>query len=165
MKNLLILAAVSEGLTGLILVVYPPIVIRLLFDSEVVRCGCLDESARRHELDRAGSGLLARPQHPPSVFGDVDFQLASNAVPRVRGRQRCGGDSAVASCCRSRRSGSPSCLGVAERTKYRGRTLKTVWALTLRRLSHFVRTLNEALVLLGVAYLNSSEPKQRDHRV
>ena len=39
MKNLLILAAVSEGLTGLILVVYPPIVIRLLFDSEVVGAG------------------------------------------------------------------------------------------------------------------------------
>jgi hypothetical protein len=35
MKKLLILAALSEALFGLILLVYPPIVIRLLFDSEI----------------------------------------------------------------------------------------------------------------------------------
>src|SRR5271169_2367272 len=39
MKKLLILAAVSEGLTGLILIVYPPIVIRLLFGSEIAGAG------------------------------------------------------------------------------------------------------------------------------
>jgi len=41
MKKLLILAAVSEGLTGLILLVYPPIVTRLLFDSDVDGTGVL----------------------------------------------------------------------------------------------------------------------------
>jgi hypothetical protein len=39
MKRLLILAAVSEALTGLILLVYPPIVIRLLFASEIAGAG------------------------------------------------------------------------------------------------------------------------------
>ncbi len=41
MKKLLILAAVGEGLTGLILLVYPPIVIQLLFDSEITGAGVL----------------------------------------------------------------------------------------------------------------------------
>jgi hypothetical protein len=39
MKKLLIFAAVAEGLTGLILLMYPPIVIRLLFDSEISGAG------------------------------------------------------------------------------------------------------------------------------
>jgi hypothetical protein len=39
MKKLLIFAAVSEGLTGLILLAYPPIVIRILFDSEIAGPG------------------------------------------------------------------------------------------------------------------------------
>src|SRR5271157_2415667 len=39
MKRLLILTAVVEGLTGLILLVYPPVVIRLLFDSEIAGAG------------------------------------------------------------------------------------------------------------------------------
>jgi len=41
MKKLLILTAVIEGLTGLILLVYPPIVIRLLLDSEIAGAGVL----------------------------------------------------------------------------------------------------------------------------
>ena len=41
MKKLLILLAVVEGLSGLILLVYPPIVIRLLFDSEIAGAGVL----------------------------------------------------------------------------------------------------------------------------
>jgi hypothetical protein len=41
MKKLLILAAVSEALGGLILVAYPPVVIRLLFASEIGGVGIL----------------------------------------------------------------------------------------------------------------------------
>src|SRR5271170_699946 len=41
MKKLLVFGAVSEALTGLILLVYPPIVIRLLFDSEIAGAGVL----------------------------------------------------------------------------------------------------------------------------
>jgi hypothetical protein len=39
MKNLLILAAIGEGVTGLVLVVYPPIVTRLLFGADVTDAG------------------------------------------------------------------------------------------------------------------------------
>jgi hypothetical protein len=39
MKKLLSLAAVVEGLSGLIVLVYPPIVIRLLFNSEIAGAG------------------------------------------------------------------------------------------------------------------------------
>ena len=41
MKKLLILAAIGEGLTGVILLVYPPIVIRLLFGEEITGAGVL----------------------------------------------------------------------------------------------------------------------------
>jgi hypothetical protein len=41
MKKLLILTAVVEGLSGLVLFVYPPIVIRLLFASEIAGAGVL----------------------------------------------------------------------------------------------------------------------------
>jgi hypothetical protein len=41
MKKLLILAAVIEALTGLTLLVYPPILVRLLFDSEIAGVGVL----------------------------------------------------------------------------------------------------------------------------
>jgi len=39
MKRILIVAAVTEVLTGLILFVYPPIVIRVLFDFEIAGAG------------------------------------------------------------------------------------------------------------------------------
>lgn len=41
MKKLLILTAVLEGLTGLFLLGYPPLVIRLLLDSEIAGAGVL----------------------------------------------------------------------------------------------------------------------------
>jgi hypothetical protein len=73
MKKLLIQLAVVEGLSGLILLVYPPIVIRLLFDSEIAGAAGLDESDRRHHPDRVGSGLLAGQQHSPGFLWDVDL--------------------------------------------------------------------------------------------
>ena len=36
MKNLLAVASVGEAITGLVLLVYPPIVVRLLFGAEIV---------------------------------------------------------------------------------------------------------------------------------
>jgi hypothetical protein len=39
MKRLLVLAAISEGALGLILLVYPPIVVRLLFGVEIAGPG------------------------------------------------------------------------------------------------------------------------------
>jgi len=39
MKKLLILVAVGEGLTGVVVLVHPPIVTRLLFDAEIAGAG------------------------------------------------------------------------------------------------------------------------------
>jgi len=39
MKKLLALAAVSEAATGLVLLVYPPVVVRLLFGTEIAGAG------------------------------------------------------------------------------------------------------------------------------
>ncbi len=61
MKNLLILAAVSEGLTGVILVVYPPIVIRLLFDSEVAGAGVW--MSRLAGMSLIALGVACWPDH------------------------------------------------------------------------------------------------------
>ena len=41
MKELLVFAAILEGLTGLTLLAYPPIVIRLLFNSNIAGAGAL----------------------------------------------------------------------------------------------------------------------------
>ena len=41
MKKILILTAVSEGLTGVVLFVYPPIVVRVLFGTEIAGAGVL----------------------------------------------------------------------------------------------------------------------------
>jgi len=41
MRKLLALAALGEAATGLILVVYPPIVVRLLFGAEIVGAGVI----------------------------------------------------------------------------------------------------------------------------
>jgi hypothetical protein len=41
MNKILMLAALAEGGTGLILLAYPPIVVRLLFDTEIVGSGAV----------------------------------------------------------------------------------------------------------------------------
>lgn len=52
MKKILILTAVSEGLTGLILLVYPQIVVRVLFGTEIAGAGVFMSRL-------AGIGLIA----------------------------------------------------------------------------------------------------------
>jgi hypothetical protein len=52
MKSLLVLAAVSEALTGLVVLVFPPIVTRLLFDAEIA--GAAEQMSRV-----AGISLIA----------------------------------------------------------------------------------------------------------
>ena len=52
MKKLLIFAAVSEGATGLVLLVYPPILVRLLFGAEITGAGIVMSRL-------AGIGLVA----------------------------------------------------------------------------------------------------------
>jgi len=61
MKKLLILAAVSEGLTGLILLVHPPIVIRLLFDAEIAGAGI--SMSRLAGISLIALGVACWPDH------------------------------------------------------------------------------------------------------
>ena len=89
MKRLLLLMAVSEGLTGLIVLVSPAIVTRLLFDAEIAGAGVFDESARRYQPDRVGRGVLAGPRHAPGVPGMLTYSLLATlylAYVGVNGR-------------------------------------------------------------------------------
>jgi hypothetical protein len=75
MKKLLVLAAVSEGLTGLVLLVYPPIVIRLLFGSEIAGAGVL--MSRIAGISLIGLGVACWPDRNPlrGFFGMSTYSL------------------------------------------------------------------------------------------
>ncbi|MGC1448397.1 MAG: hypothetical protein WA830_00025 [Candidatus Sulfotelmatobacter sp.] len=75
MKKLLTLAAVSEGLTGLILIVYPPIVIRLLFGSEIAGAGVW--MSRIAGISLIALGVACWPDRNPlrAFFGMSTYSL------------------------------------------------------------------------------------------
>ena len=73
MKKLLILAALSEALTGLILLVYPPIVIRLLFGSEISGAGVLMSRLAGMSLIALGMACWPDRNTLRAFFGDVDL--------------------------------------------------------------------------------------------
>ena len=82
MKNrLLAVAAVGEAVTGLVLLVYPPIVVRLLFGAELSgsRQSSISRVAR-HRLDRIGCRLLALRVGIPRTLRDVDLQRACHGL-------------------------------------------------------------------------------------
>jgi hypothetical protein len=60
MKILLALVAVGEAATGLVLLVYPPILVKLLFGAEIAGGRSRDKPHCWHQLDSAWSGLLPR---------------------------------------------------------------------------------------------------------
>ena len=59
MKTLLALAAVGEAATGLVLLAYPPIVVRLLFGAEIAGAGIVMSRVAGISLIALGRGLLA----------------------------------------------------------------------------------------------------------
>jgi len=61
MRKLLIFLAASEGLTGLILLVYPPIVIRLLFGTEIAGAGVF--TSRLAAISLIALGVACWPDH------------------------------------------------------------------------------------------------------
>jgi hypothetical protein len=61
MRKLLVLLAASEGLTGLILLVYPPIVIRLLFGAEIAGAGVF--TSRLAAISLIALGVACWPGH------------------------------------------------------------------------------------------------------
>jgi hypothetical protein len=75
LKKLLILAAVSEGLTGLILLVYPPIVTRLLFDSDIAGVGVLMSRLAGISLIALGVACWPERNMLRALFGMLTFGL------------------------------------------------------------------------------------------
>lgn len=75
MKKLLTLTAAAEGLTGLILFVYPPIVIRLLFNSEITGAGV--SMSRLAGICLIALGVACWPDRNTrrAVFGMVTYSL------------------------------------------------------------------------------------------
>jgi hypothetical protein len=61
MKRLLALVAAGEGLTGLILLVHPPIVTRLLFDAEIAGAGV--SMSRVAGISLIALGVACWPDH------------------------------------------------------------------------------------------------------
>jgi hypothetical protein len=62
MKKLLILATVGEALTGVILLLYPPIVVRLLFGAEIAGAGVV--MSRIAGIALIGLGVACWPGNP-----------------------------------------------------------------------------------------------------
>jgi hypothetical protein len=75
MKKVLTLAAVGEGLAGLILFVYPPIVIRLLFASEIAGAGVLMSRITGISLIALGMACWPDRNTPRAFFGMFTYSL------------------------------------------------------------------------------------------
>jgi hypothetical protein len=75
MKKLLMLAALSEALTGLVLFAYPPIVIRLLFGSEIGDASVL--IGRIAAISLIALGVACWPDRNPlrAFFGMSTYSL------------------------------------------------------------------------------------------
>jgi len=75
MRRILILTAVVEGLTGLILLVYPPVVIRLLFDSEIAGAGVSVSRIASISLIALGVACWPDRNTPRALLGMLTYNL------------------------------------------------------------------------------------------
>lgn len=75
MKKILAIAAISEGLTGVILFVYPPIVIRVLFDTQIEGVGVF--VSRIFGISLIALGISCWPDRNPvrAFFGMFAYSL------------------------------------------------------------------------------------------
>jgi hypothetical protein len=75
LKKVLMLAALSEALTGLVLFAYPPIVIRLLFNSEIAGAGVL--MSRIAGINLIAFGVACWPDRNTfrAFFGMLTYSL------------------------------------------------------------------------------------------
>jgi hypothetical protein len=76
MNKILMLAAVAEGGTGVILLAYPPIVVRLLFDAEVAGAGMV--MSRLAGIALIGLGVSCWPAN--SAFPTLKGMLTYSAM-------------------------------------------------------------------------------------
>jgi len=75
MKKVLILAAVGEALTGLILLAYPPIVIRVLFDSQIAGAGILTSRIAGISLIALGVACWPDRNNLRAFYGMLTYSL------------------------------------------------------------------------------------------
>lgn len=73
MKKLLVLAAISEAATGLVLFVYPPIVVHLLFGSEIAGAGMLLSRIAGISLIALGFACWPRDPAHGALFGMLTY--------------------------------------------------------------------------------------------
>ena len=75
MKKILMLAALAEASTGVILLAYPPIVVRLLFDAEVV--GAANVMSRLAGIALIGLGVACWPGNSSfqPLYGMLTYSL------------------------------------------------------------------------------------------
>src|SRR5260370_659892 len=77
MKKLLVFAAVSEGSLGVILLVYPPIVARLLFGVEIAGAGVWMSRIAGIALIGLVVACLPDNHPPPGLFWMVNYNLSA----------------------------------------------------------------------------------------
>ena len=102
MKKLLALAAAGEAAFGLVLLVYPPIVVRLLFNAQIAGAGIVMSRVAGIALIALGvacwPGSEATGIPTRALRAMLCYSLARNAVPRLSGHpRRMGRGSVVAS--------------------------------------------------------------------
>jgi len=73
MKKLLALAAVSEAVTGLVLLVYPPIVVHLLFGADIAGAGILLSRIAGISLIALGVACWPRNTAHGALFGMLTY--------------------------------------------------------------------------------------------
>ena len=116
MKKLLSVAAVAEAAMGVALVVVPSLVGRLLLGAELIGIGIT--VARVTGIALIGLGVACWPGTP--LTGMLTYSALTTLYFAYLGVSGPGGNSAMASRCRSRSSVCPSRSRVVEWTKIPG---------------------------------------------
>ena len=88
MKKVLASAAAAEAGTGLLLLAWPPIVVRLLFGAEISGAGFI--MSRLAGIALIGLGVACWPGYSVfhQVYGMLTYKYACDAVPHHRRRSR-----------------------------------------------------------------------------
>jgi hypothetical protein len=77
MKTLLMIAALAEGATGVVLLSYPPIVIRLLFGAEIAGAGVIMSRIASITLIALGVACWPRADGQQSFYGMLTYSMVA----------------------------------------------------------------------------------------
>ena len=75
MNTILMLAALAEAGTGVILLVYPPIIVRLLFNAEIVGAGAIMSRLAGIALIGLGAACWPGPSNRRAFYGMVTYSV------------------------------------------------------------------------------------------